>query len=112
MSLILLSVFVLAPTARDREDFPPPGAAHKEQAPPPPGAATLASVVLLVFSLVAVIGLAKILSPSIRTLVEAASAPPAVVGIAIALIVLLPETVAAIRAAARNRMQTSLNLAT
>jgi Ca2+:H+ antiporter len=43
--------------------------------------------------------------------VEAASAPPAVVGIAIALIVLLPETVAALRAAARNRMQTSLNLA-
>jgi Ca2+:H+ antiporter len=34
-----------------------------------------------------------------------------VVGIAIALLVLMPETVAAMRAAARNRMQTSLNLA-
>ena len=111
MSLILWSVFVLAQTGRYREYFLPTGAAHEEQAAPPSGAATLASVVLLVFSLVAVIGLAKILSPSIRTLVEAASAPPAVVGIAIALIVLLPETVAAIRAAARNRMQTSLNLA-
>ena len=33
------------------------------------------------------------------------------VGIAIALLVLLPETVAAIRAALANRLQTSMNLA-
>ena len=111
MSLILWSVFVLVQTVRHRDYFLPVGAAGEEHAPPPSGAAALVSLVLLVFSLVAVIGLAKILSPSIRTLVEAASAPPAVVGIAIALIVLMPETFAAIRAAARNRMQTSLNLA-
>jgi Ca2+:H+ antiporter len=43
--------------------------------------------------------------------VEAASAPAAVVGIVIAMLVLLPETRAALRAALRNRMQTSLNLA-
>ena len=43
--------------------------------------------------------------------VDAAGAPVAVVGIAIALLVLLPETWAAVRAARRNRMQTSLNLA-
>ena len=57
------------------------------------------------------LGLAKLLSPSIRHGVEAAGAPLSVVGIAIALLVLLPETVAAVRAAVRNRMQTSLNLA-
>jgi len=38
-------------------------------------------------------------------------APRAVVGIAIALLVLLPETWAAVRAAMRNHMQTSFNLA-
>jgi Ca2+:H+ antiporter len=43
--------------------------------------------------------------------VEAANAPRGVVGIAIALLVLLPETVAATRAARANRLQTSLNLA-
>ncbi|HEY1290502.1 MAG TPA: ionic transporter y4hA [Burkholderiales bacterium] len=111
MSLILWSVFVLVQTVRHRDYFLPVGVAGEEHAPPPSGKAALASGVLLVFSLVAVIGLAKILSPSIRNVVEAASAPPAVVGIAIALIVLLPETFAALRAAARNRMQTSLNLA-
>lgn len=47
---------------------------------------------LLLVSLGAVVGLAKALSPTIAHLVEAANAPRAVVGIAIALLVLLPET--------------------
>jgi Ca2+:H+ antiporter len=38
-------------------------------------------------------------------------APKAVIGVAIALLVLLPETAAAVRAARANRLQTSLNLA-
>ena len=42
---------------------------------------------------------------------ESAGAPLAVVGVVIALLVLLPETVAAVRAALRNRLQTSVNLA-
>ena len=62
-------------------------------------------------SLVAVVGLAKSLSPNIGAAVESASVPHTVVGIAIALMVLLPETWAAARAALRNRMQTSFNLA-
>ena len=41
----------------------------------------------------------------------AAGAPLAVVGVLIAAIVLLPETAAAVRAAARNRLQASINLA-
>jgi len=43
--------------------------------------------------------------------VRRAHAPIAVVGVAIALLVLMPETLAAVRAAARDRMQTSINLA-
>jgi Ca2+:H+ antiporter len=43
--------------------------------------------------------------------IEAAGAPKAVIGIVIALLVLLPETWAAVRAARADRLQTSLNLA-
>ena len=57
------------------------------------------------------IGLAKVLSPALESGVAAAGAPQAVIGIAIALLVLSPETWAAVRAARADRMQTSLNLA-
>jgi Ca2+:H+ antiporter len=58
-----------------------------------------------------VVGLAKVLSPSIEAALAASGAPKTVLGIAIALLVLLPETVAAVRAAHVNRLQTSFNLA-
>jgi Ca2+:H+ antiporter len=43
--------------------------------------------------------------------VHAAGAPQSVVGVLVAMLVLLPETAAAVRAAAHNRLQTSVNLA-
>jgi Ca2+:H+ antiporter len=110
-SLILYAVFVFVQTVRHRDYFLPVGVEADGHAAPPPARVAWASFGLLVASLVAVVGLAKALSPSIQAAVEAASAPTAVVGIAIALIVLLPETMAAVRAGLRNRMQTSLNLA-
>jgi Ca2+:H+ antiporter len=69
------------------------------------------SLGLLLVSLTAVVGLAKVLSPRIEAAVEAAGAPHEVVGVAIAALVLLPETWAAVRAALANRLQTSMNLA-
>jgi len=110
-SLVLYAVFVFVQTVRHRGYFLPVGAEADEDAQPPPARAAWASFGLLALSLVAVIGLAKTLSPSIQSGVETAAAPAAVVGIAIALLVLAPETMAAVRAANRNRMQTSLNLA-
>lgn len=68
-------------------------------------------VVLLVVSLVAVVGLAKSLSKPIERGVAWLGAPDSFVGVVIALIVLLPESVAAVRAAADGRTQSSLNLA-
>ena len=56
------------------------------------------------------VGLAKVESKPIESAVEAAGFPPSAVGVIIALLVLLPETVAAVRAARRSRVQTSLNL--
>ena len=112
MSLLLYGVFVFVQTVRHREFFlPPKGSAAEEEHVLPSSHGALPSLGLLIASLVAVVGLAKMLSPAIQQGVAAASAPAAVVGIAIALLVLLPETWAALRAALRNRMQTSLNLA-
>ncbi|WP_374000019.1 calcium:proton antiporter [Bdellovibrio bacteriovorus] len=69
------------------------------------------SFISLSVSLVAVIGLAKMISPLIEQGVDYLGAPKSVVGLLIAGIVLLPETWAAINAARANRLQTSLNLA-
>jgi Ca2+:H+ antiporter len=112
MSLTLYGVFVFVQTVRHRDYFLPVGIETEDaHAAPPTASAALTSLAFLFLSLIAVVGLAKTLAPSIEAGVEAASAPAAVVGIAIALLVLLPETWAAMRAAGRNRMQTSLNLA-
>jgi Ca2+:H+ antiporter len=112
-SLGLWAVFVFFQTVRHRDYFLP--ATHVDDidahAAPPSGRQALASFGLLVVALVAVVGLAKQLSPSIEAAVKAANAPAAVVGILIAMIVLLPETWAAVRAARANRLQTSMNLA-
>ena len=80
-------------------------------AAPPSNIQTWASFGLLVLSLIAVVGLAKVLSPVIERAVIAAGAPKTVIGIAIAMLVLMPETSAAVRAARANRLQTSMNLA-
>ncbi len=77
----------------------------------PSNTKTAVSGILLFASLVAVVALAKLLSPTIEAAVQAAGAPKAVVGIAIAMLVLLPESFAALRAARANRLQSSLNLA-
>ncbi len=112
-SIALWAVFVFVQTVRHRDYFLPAGDAADESlhADPPTGAQAAASGGLLLASLVAVVGLAKLLSPQIEAMVAAAHAPKAVVGILIALLVLLPETWAALRAARANRLQTSMNLA-
>ena len=79
--------------------------------PPPTGREALVSLALLLVALVAVVGLAKVESPGIEDVVDALDAPQSAVGVVIALLVLMPETLAALRNARRGRMQTSFNLA-
>jgi len=112
-AFVLWCVFVFFQTVRHRDYFLPPGRAEDESvhAPPPSAAAAWASFGLLFVSLIGVVGLAKAISPAIEAAVIEAGAPLAVIGIAIALLVLMPETVAAVRAALADRLQTSLNLA-
>lgn len=111
-ALILYGVFVFVQTVRHRDYFlPVETGSDEDHAPPPTGRTALLSLGLLGACLVTVVGLAKAASPAIESAVAAIGAPAAVVGVAIALLVLMPETAAAVRAAARNRVQTSLNLA-
>ena len=120
-SLALNSVFVFVQTVRHRDYFLPvsndtetnDSGTNDEQshAAPPSNAVAWTSLALLMASLVAVVGLAKAMAPALNAGVAAAGLPHAVAGVVIAMIVLLPETGAALRAAQGNRMQSSLNLA-
>ncbi|MFG2043644.1 calcium:proton antiporter [Dactylosporangium sp. NPDC048998] len=116
VSLAMYGLFVLVQTRRHRDYFLPVATEDDivnvdEESEPPPIGAALVSLVLLVVALIAVVGDAKIVSPAIEAGVEAAELPQSVVGVVIALLVLLPETLAAARAAQRDRVQISLNLA-
>lgn len=109
-SLILWGVFIFGQTVRHRDyflDLEVTGDGPSNPQAPSRRGAWLS----LLLALVAVVGLAKTLSPSIEAQVIAAGLPHAVIGLIIALLVLAPETVAAVRAALANRLQTSLNLA-
>ncbi len=103
--------FLPVEAAQDRQDDlvtdEDEGGAHAE---PPSGREALMSLGLLVVALVSVVGLAKVESPAIKGAVTALGFPYAVVGVVIALLVLAPESIAATRAAARQRVQIALNL--
>jgi Ca2+:H+ antiporter len=113
-SLVLYGAFVLTQTVRHRDFFLPVTAegavVDEEHAEPPTTRAALTSLGLLLLALVAVVGLAKVESPGIEAAVAGVGFPQSFVGVVIALLVLLPETIAAARAASRDRLQTSLNL--
>lgn len=114
VSLALYATFVLVQTVRHRGYFLPEGEAATDesvQAPKPTNRTTAASGGLLLASLGAVVLLAKAIAPTLEALLQDAGAPKAVVGVIIAAMVLLPEGLAAVRAARANRIQTSLNLA-
>src|SRR3954464_3142099 len=113
-SLALYLLFVFVQTVRHRDYFLPEKAAAGDpdaHAPPPRERAALLSLAVLLVALVDVVGLAKIESKPIEDAVDAVGAPQSAVGVVIALLVLMPETLAAYRNAARGRVQISLNLA-
>ena len=113
VSVILYGTFVMVQTVRHRDYFLPadedmPGDAHAE---PPTNAAALAALGMLLVALIGVVLLAKGLSGIVEAAILGAGLPIAIVGVVIAALVLAPESLAAYRAARRNRLQTSLNLA-
>jgi len=112
VSLVLYCAFVFIQTVRHRDYFLPVGPGSEEvHANPPSNLTAVISGGLLLAALIAVVGLAKSLTPTIEIGVRQLEVPKAVVGIIIAGLVLMPEGLAALRAARANRLQTSLNLA-
>jgi Ca2+:H+ antiporter len=113
-SLTLYGVFVFVQTVRHRDYFLPVGNADEHiHAEPPANWVAWTSLGLLMVSLVGVVGLAKALAPGLETAVAVAvaGAPKAVSGVLIAMVVLPPETGAALRATRAKRILSSLNLA-
>lgn len=115
-SLVIYLVFVFMQTVRHRDFFLPPPRANMPQGlnahmKSPSSTQAIYSVVGLVASLVAVVGLAKVTSPLIQTAVSTLGLPQMVVALSIALIVLLPESISAFKAATYGRTQISINLA-
>jgi Ca2+:H+ antiporter len=111
-TLALYAVFLYVQTVRHRDYFlSDMGGAAEDHAAPPTNRQLAESIALLLLGLVAVVLLAKGVSGSLETMVAAVGAPDEAVGLLVAVLVLLPETVAALRAAQRNELQKSLNLA-
>ncbi|WP_236828085.1 MULTISPECIES: calcium:proton antiporter [unclassified Blastococcus] len=124
VSLALYGLFVFVQNIRHRDYFLPPdgcepeapASQHRrhlatEHAAPPSTRSALISLVLLMAALIGVVGLAKVESKTIEEAVTGAGLPASFVGVLIAVLVLLPETLAAVRNARRDRVQISLNLA-
>ncbi len=113
-SLALYGLFLFVQMVRHRDDFRdirPEDDAPGHAGPPPDRRTMTAALVLLPLALLAVVGLAESLAPTVEHAVARAGLPAALVGVTIAMTVLLPEGTAALRAARANRIQTSLNLA-
>ena len=111
VSLLLYLSFLFIQTIRHRDYFLPVNGGEEAHATPPKNKVALLSAALLLVSLVTVVALAKVLTPLMELGIAKAGAPKTTVGIIIAGLVLLPEGLAAFRAARANRLQTSMNLA-
>lgn len=108
--LLLWLAFTFVQTVRHRDHFTPLREVTSEVARPS-GRIAAGALAMLLIALVAVVLLAKGVSPFIQSAVGALGAPPALVGVIVAAIVLMPEAMTALRAAREDQLQTSINLA-
>jgi Ca2+:H+ antiporter len=112
-SLVLWLLFVFVQTVSHRDYFLPEDVTGdgRPDRQPVTNAQSALALGLLLACLGAVVLLAKTLSDPLTEAIAATGAPVAAVGVVIAGVVLMPEGVAALRAARANQLQTSLNLA-
>lgn len=109
--LIIYGTFLMVQTVRHRNYFVDDRDDNEEHCEKPSVVKTLISLIMLIICLAVVIFTAKGLSPVIEEFVKAIGAPKSLVGVIIASVVLLPEGLAAVRAARNNQIQSSVNLA-
>jgi Ca2+:H+ antiporter len=110
VTLVLYGTFILVQNIRHRDHFLSEEDADDDHGKKPSGRDTGISGLFLLICLGAVVLIAKTLSPDLEKAVDAAGAPKSLVGIIIAMVVLLPEGLAAINAARSNNLQKALNL--
>lgn len=108
--LVIYGYFLFAQTSRHREYFLSTEENAEHNGVFISNTKFIISIVFLFLSLGIVVLLAKTLSPTIEGIIVSYDLPLTLVGVLIAMIILLPEAIAAVNAARKNRLQTSLNL--
>ena len=109
VTIALYLVFLYTQTVLHRDYFTGERSAHE---PSTPREGKLAvSGLMLCIALAAVVLLAKLFAVVINAGVSSLDAPGSITGVIIALIVLTPESIAAVKAARQDNLQKSLNLA-
>jgi Ca2+:H+ antiporter len=111
VTILLYGVFLYTQTIRHRDYFVQGAGGSSVHAEPASSAGLSLSIGLLLISLLAVVLLAKKFSLVVDATAALIGAPPAFAGILVALLILLPESVAALAAARKNDLQKSINLA-
>ncbi|HLZ04006.1 MAG TPA: ionic transporter y4hA [Bradyrhizobium sp.] len=111
VTILLYGVFLYTQTSRHRDYFVRDVAGLADDGAPMPARELALSVILLLVSLLAVVLLAKKFSVVVDAATAAIGAPAAFAGVVVALLILLPESVAAVSAARKNDLQKSINLA-
>ena len=111
VTLLLYGLFLYTQTIRHRDYFVSAAAEAAESGTHASNRMLGLSVVLLLVSLLAVVLLAKKFSVVVDVVSAQIGAPPSFAGVLVALLILLPEGVAAISAARKNDLQKSINLA-
>jgi Ca2+:H+ antiporter len=111
VTILLYGVFLYTQTIRHRDYFVRETAGIDAGGTPASRRAMALSAVLLLLSLLAVVLLAKKFSLVVDAGTALLGAPSSFAGVLVALLILLPESVAAVAAARSNDLQKSLNLA-
>src|SRR6266853_316819 len=111
VTIILYGVFLYTQTIRHRNYFVSEAAGVADGGTLISNRLLGLSMALLLVSLLAVVLLAKKFSLVVDFATARIGAPPAFAGVLVALLILLPESVAAVAAARKNDLQKSINLA-
>src|ERR1700704_3275021 len=111
VTVILYGVFLYTQAIRHRSYFISEAAGVADDGTHASNRMLVLSIALLLVSLLSVVLLAKKFSLVVDFATASIGAPPAFAGVLVALLILLPESLAAIAAARKNDLQKSINLA-
>ena len=110
ISLVIYGIFLAVQTIRHREFFNESGVLETEEEEHVSKKSVLSESILLVLHLVPVVILSKQLAHLLDYRIHRGGLPLELVGLIVAILILAPEGLAAIKAAANNQMQRSVNI--